>query len=84
MEKKLKENLKGNFFFQILRVACTPPFSFTDTDLKIYQAIRNALIRKKTFSCKDLSMQDIRRFHEAFYSNATKVEQDNFILKHTA
>lgn len=29
-------------------------------------------------------MQDIRRFHEAFYSNKTKVDQDNFILKHTS
>lgn len=29
-------------------------------------------------------MQDIRKFHEAFYRNASKIEQDNFILKHTS
>jgi hypothetical protein len=29
-------------------------------------------------------MQDNRRFHKAFYDNASKVEQDNFIPKHTA
>nr|CAD7262480.1 unnamed protein product [Timema shepardi] len=39
--------------------------------------------RKKTFQCCDLPMQDIRRFHEAFYSNKDKVSQDNFILQYT-
>lgn len=29
-------------------------------------------------------MQDIRRFHESFYSNKDKVSQDNFILKYTS
>lgn len=28
-------------------------------------------------------MQDIRRFHQNFYSTSVKVEQDNFILQHT-
>lgn len=39
--------------------------------------------KKKTFYCKDVSMQDIRRFHQAFYSTYSKIVQDQFILKHT-
>lgn len=43
----------------------------------------NCQHKKKTFGCDDLSMQSIRRFHEAYYQNKTKIDQDKFILKHT-
>lgn len=39
--------------------------------------------KKKIFSCEQLTMQDIRRFHQQFYANQTKSGQDSFILKHT-
>lgn len=39
--------------------------------------------KKKNLRCNDVPMQDIRRFHEVFYSNKDKISQDNFILKYT-
>lgn len=38
----------------------------------------------KTYKCSTLSMQDVRRFHQAFYQTSRKVLQDNFILKYTS
>nr|CAD7256992.1 unnamed protein product [Timema shepardi] len=38
---------------------------------------------ERRLQCCDLPLQDIRRFHEAFYSNKDKVSQDNFILQYT-
>lgn len=40
--------------------------------------------RKKTFLCSEMTMQDIRRFHEAFYSTNNKIIQDTFLLKYTS
>uniref|UniRef100_A0A6P7GIE7 Uncharacterized protein LOC114342129 n=1 Tax=Diabrotica virgifera virgifera TaxID=50390 RepID=A0A6P7GIE7_DIAVI len=37
----------------------------------------------KTFYCPKLKLQDVRRFHQSFYETPNKVDQDNFILKHT-
>lgn len=39
--------------------------------------------KKKVYNCEELGMQDIRRFHERFYSNVSKSDQDVFILKYT-
>lgn len=40
--------------------------------------------KKKNLRCSDVPMQDIRRFHEAFYFNQDKVSEDSFILKYTS
>lgn len=40
--------------------------------------------KKQTFACPDLNMQDIRKFHSAFYACTSKTDQDKFILKHTS
>ena len=37
----------------------------------------------KSLKCCELSMQDIRKFHQAFYSEKNKQMQDSFILKYT-
>lgn len=37
---------------------------------------------KKVMNCDKISMQDIRRFHQAFYAHTTKIDQDKFLLKH--
>nr|CAD7460410.1 unnamed protein product [Timema tahoe] len=37
----------------------------------------------KSLKCCELSMQDIRKFHQSFYSEKDKQVQDNFILKYT-
>nr|CAH7764944.1 unnamed protein product [Callosobruchus chinensis] len=34
------------------------------------------------FQCKTLKMQEIRRFHQNFYSNRTKIDQDRFLIKY--
>ncbi|BES90131.1 transposon protein [Nesidiocoris tenuis] len=39
--------------------------------------------KKKVLCCHTLKMQDIRRFHQAFYASHKKIDQDNFILKNT-
>ncbi|XP_063219813.1 uncharacterized protein LOC134529541 [Bacillus rossius redtenbacheri] len=38
----------------------------------------------KTYKCTTLAMQDIRRFHQAFYATSRKTSQDSFILKYTS
>ncbi|KAJ8883970.1 hypothetical protein PR048_015826 [Dryococelus australis] len=38
---------------------------------------------KNSFKCKSLTIQDVRRFHQAFYKTSDKIEQDGFILMHT-
>nr|CAD7266698.1 unnamed protein product [Timema shepardi] len=38
---------------------------------------------RTTCGCSSLTRQDVRRFHQRFYSSSDKVAQDNFILKHT-
>lgn len=38
---------------------------------------------KTVFHCNELKMQDIRRFHQAFYEISDKVRQDEFILRYT-
>lgn len=38
---------------------------------------------KNVFQCGNLNMQDVRRFHEGFYSSKNKIEQDSSILKYT-
>lgn len=35
------------------------------------------------FKCKDITMQDVRKFHKGFYATKNKVDQDNYILKYT-
>nr|CAH7747911.1 unnamed protein product [Callosobruchus chinensis] len=34
------------------------------------------------FQCKTLKIQEIRRFHQNFYSNRTKIDQDRFLIKY--
>lgn len=36
----------------------------------------------KAFKCYEVRMQDVRRFHQMFYSNADINAQQNFILRH--
>lgn len=38
--------------------------------------------KKKNFKCNEITTQDIRKFHAAFYANKDKKSQDNFILKY--
>lgn len=38
--------------------------------------------RKKNFECFRLNMQDVRRFHQAFYKTSNKIEQDHFIVRY--
>lgn len=40
--------------------------------------------KKGKFKCTTVPLQDIRRFHQNFYSKKDKVYQDNFILKFTS
>lgn len=37
---------------------------------------------KKNFECYRLNMQDVRRFHQAFYKTSNKIEQDHFIVRY--
>ena len=39
--------------------------------------------KQNALECIKLEMQDIRRFHEQFYENKTKMQQDEFILRYT-
>lgn len=36
----------------------------------------------KDYKCNELSPQDVRKFHQSFYSKPEKIRQDNFILKY--
>ncbi|KAJ8972170.1 hypothetical protein NQ314_000298 [Rhamnusium bicolor] len=37
----------------------------------------------KAYKCNLLSLQDVRKFYQAFYSDRNKVSQDNFVLQYT-
>lgn len=37
---------------------------------------------KHGFSCRELNMQDIRRFFQGFYITCNKIEQDQFIARY--
>ncbi|XP_030760290.1 uncharacterized protein LOC115885488 [Sitophilus oryzae] len=50
---------------------------------KVYQKNQHASIKKK-LKCNEIPMQDIRRFHQSFYSHEDKISHDNFILKYTS
>ena len=39
--------------------------------------------KQKAFACDRLRRQDVKRFHAAFYQTYNKVDQDNFLNKHT-
>lgn len=51
---------------------------------KCLATLPNCIHKKKTFCCSELLMQDVRRFHQAFYASWSKIVQDQFILKHTS
>nr|CAD7435448.1 unnamed protein product [Timema monikensis] len=44
---------------------------------------RSNWTKEKIKQKRSLTMQDVRRFHQRFYSTSDKVAQDNFILKYT-
>lgn len=38
--------------------------------------------KKSVFKCDNLNMQDIRKFHQAFYASCDKITRDAFLLKY--
>ncbi|KAG8313844.1 U3 snoRNP protein, partial [Homalodisca vitripennis] len=38
--------------------------------------------KKSVFKCDTLNMQDVRKFHQAFYASCDKITQDAFLLKY--